>query len=235
MEVENTVLDVILKYIKKTKITINTKEFTYKFKTHPKYPLLVSITETLEYFNIDFSVYETSIEDIDNNIVAFFTILKDEENQVYPSLIEKKSNKYKSNSLSISKKSLKHSWKGIILILEENKPLKKSSLKKKIGTSILFSFLVYFFLNFETGIFDFGFFILIIFGLSLSTVALTIFFKINSTLAGKICNISPQGNCDSIINTKKWKLFEIINFTDLSFIFFVSQILIYFLAIIMAE
>ncbi|MCO7184272.1 vitamin K epoxide reductase family protein [Tenacibaculum sp. XPcli2-G] len=229
MKLEKTVSDVLLKYIKKSRITINVKEFSYRLKTHPKYPSFISVVNTLQYFDIDFSIYKTNIEDIDNNVTHFFTMLKNEQNQMLPSLIEIKNKKLKANSVNISKEKLNYSWTEIILILNEKKQRKVNQL---LTIGILFTFLSFTFIYFKVNIFDFAYFILIILGLILSIFAVRFTLKFNDVLAKKICNISTNGDCDSVINNKKWKLFEIINFADLSFVFFISQIFTFLLAFI---
>src|SRR5690606_20801350 len=66
-------------------------------------------------------------------------------------------------------------------------------------------------------------------GLFLSIAALKDILGIQSDLVNNLCNPSATTDCTSIINSKKWKFFDYVSFSDLGLLFFATQILGYLL------
>src|SRR5690606_30944446 len=164
--------DVILRTLKKNNISINSKRFVNQLKTHPEYPQLISVIDTLEAFSINFDIYETSLENINTNIPSFLALLENENNQSFLSLIEYKNKNYKSNSINISEGNLKSLWKGIIIVTErKNKSLVKI-LKPVFLNGLIAFFLLISFIKLP--ILDFLFLLLNATGIFLSVVALSI-------------------------------------------------------------
>jgi protein-disulfide isomerase len=131
--------------------------------------------------------------------------------------------------INISKKELESKWNGIVLLVEkagiENE---KHSNKNKwhwtlpVFSIILFLLTLY---QFDENIRIKLFFIFPSIGLLFSVAALKDLFGTKSELLNSFCNITSSTSCTSIIDSKKWKIFEFVNFSDLSIVFFTSQFL----------
>lgn len=67
------------------------------------------------------------------------------------------------------------------------------------------------------------FFCFPIFGFFLSFAALKDLFGTKITFINNFCNITATSSCNSIITSKKWKIFSYVNFSDLAIVFFSSQ------------
>jgi len=79
-------------------------------------------------------------------------------------------------------------------------------------------------------LFILGFYLLSIFGIILSIFSLKDIFNFHSSIQEKICKISKVLDCKAVISSKKWKLFKLLDFADLSFVFFLSQLILLIIA-----
>jgi hypothetical protein len=69
------------------------------------------------------------------------------------------------------------------------------------------------------------FFLFPIIGVLFSIAALKDLFGAKSELLNSFCNLTGPSSCETVVGSSKWKIFEIVNFSDLSIVFFASQFL----------
>jgi hypothetical protein len=65
--------DILYQYLEKEKITIDKTEFEFQIQSHPNYPSLLSIADTLTFFNINngaIKVDQTQIHLLPNFYIA---------------------------------------------------------------------------------------------------------------------------------------------------------------------
>lgn len=63
----------LFQYLKKEHINIDKSEFLFQIQSHPEYPTLLSIVDTLSFFNIENSaikVEESNIDVLPNYFIA---------------------------------------------------------------------------------------------------------------------------------------------------------------------
>ena len=80
----------LFQYLEKERINIDYDEFEFQMKSHPDYPSVIAITDTLHFFNIDNGVLRVSnaeIELLPNRFIAF---LKNERNEIEHYFVEKR-------------------------------------------------------------------------------------------------------------------------------------------------
>lgn len=224
----------VANYVKSEGGKINYDEYLFQAKNHPDYPNLVSLTDTLSFFNIDNGVIHVESSDIELLPNRFVTLLKGQHNnqpQLY--FIEKKEDLYfyskDERTISIPKEELESRWNNIVLLVEPSAGENIAATKVNIWYWTLyvlcgvafFATLLLLEENWQVKIF----FLFPILGILFSIVALKNLFNIKSEFLNNFCDFSEATNCETVVDSNKWKLLEFVNFSDLSIIFFSSQFL----------
>jgi uncharacterized membrane protein/glutaredoxin len=231
----------LFKYLEKEQVFIDKTEFEYQIQSHPEYPSLLAISDTLFFFNID--NIATRIEKFQIELLPdyFVALLMSEANIPVLNYVEKKGNNYfvtnNKKAKLISKQELESIWAEITLLVD--KPdievgVKHNRERSYMPTSLLLWFGLFFSVLFtsKTTILIVLFFVFPILGILFSIAALKDLFGAKSKLINNFCNITASSSCNSIVNSNKWKIFEILNFSDLSIVFFVFQFVGLFFSIL---
>lgn len=218
-------------YLKKEEILLDKSEFLFQIQSHPEYPSLLAISDTLTFFNINNIAIRVAFEEIDNIPSQFVSLLSKNPHSSELYFIEKKGNTFfctkDKKTFEISKTELESKWGGIVFLAEKDEIGNLIDVKKNnfivIWTSIsLVLFIAILFLfggDVETNMF----FIFPVFGILFSIAALKDLFGAKSELISNFCNITASTSCDTVVNSDKWKIFKYLNFSDLSMVFFASQ------------
>lgn len=229
----NNEFNYLFQYLDKENINIDKEEFLFQNQSHPDYPSLLSVADTLSFFNIDNGVIRVEVSDVDLLPDHFVALLNEERSKPQLYFIERKGDiflcrKDKKPS-TISKSEFESRWKGLVLLVEkpENEEILKPtknymSLVLQILALIL---LVLVLPHFET---DFSTKLFLVFpsiGIFFSVAALKDLFGTKSALLNGFCNMTASTSCATVVDSTKWKIFEVVNFSDLSIVFFVSQFL----------
>ncbi len=138
--------NLIFQYLKNEQLHIDKSEFNFQFESHPDYPTLLAISDTLNFFKIKngvFIVGETEIDLLPSNFVG---LLKNEnKTNSFLSYITKKENvfEYTFEGFDKPKKTTKEEflkyWDNTVLLVEsdDSEILKtKSNPKSKILISL---------------------------------------------------------------------------------------------------
>lgn len=216
-------------YLEKENIAIDKSEFLFQVQSHPNFPSLLAISDTLNFFTIDNGAISVASSEINLLPNRFIALLRDDDNFTQSYFVEKKGNKYfyTSNSKSklISKAELEAKWHGIVLLVEKSATTIHKFTPKKNGVLFILLISVFFGSLFlvESSLEAKLFIIFPIIGLLFSIAALKDLFGTKSKLLNDFCNITTSTSCSSIINSDKWKFFKYVNFSDLSIVFFSTQ------------
>jgi uncharacterized membrane protein/glutaredoxin len=219
-------------YLEKEGILFDKSEFLFQIQSHPDYPTLLSVSDTLNFFNIDNCVARIDFSDLEFLPNQFVTLLNEEKIEPKLFIIQKKENKYLivtgKKIIEISVLELEKKWTGIVFLVEksENEVLKPSKnwLTWILPTLCLIIFLAVIF-QIKSSLSSKLFFLLPFLGILFSLAALKDLFGTKSELINNFCNLTTSTSCTSIINSSKWKIFNFINFSDLAIVFFMSQFL----------
>lgn len=217
-------------YLEKENITIDKSEFLFQIQSHPDYPSLLSISDTLRFFNIENGAIHIAVSEIELLPNRFVTLLKEDDNEPQFCFVERKSNKYyytiDKKTSEISKTSLESRWNGVVLLAERlefgEQKMKKNKLTWVLALLCIVLFLLTLF-QFETNLGTKLFFLFPTLGFLFSLAALKDLIGTKSELINNFCNITSSTSCTIIVNSDKWKFFKFINFSDLSMVFFMSQ------------
>jgi uncharacterized membrane protein len=229
-------LEFLFKYLGKKNISIDKKEFSYQFNSHPDYPSLLAISDTLSFFNIGNAALRVGLDDFAVLPDSFVARLKTKDNDFF-SFVEKDNNEvaYTLESTAKRKKtdvqSFREFWDNIVLLVENSETIKvkKKSIAEKAlqvtTVSLLIIVLIQTSLSLKTSLF----YIFSGIGFLLGLSALRELFNKKSSIIDKFCQIAKNTSCSSVLNSKKWKIFSVLSFSDLAIIFFSSQLVGMFL------
>jgi protein-disulfide isomerase len=220
-------------YLEKENINVDKSEYEFQMQSHPDYPSLLAISDTLNFFNIKTFGARIGFEDLDNLPDRFIAHLNTELSAPQLYFIERIGNQFfytnDKKPLEIAKKELEKRWTGIVLLIEksENEEILKSnrsnwSLALQTIALLLFALALS---QFEMDYISKIFLVFPILGLLFSIAALKDLFGTKSELLNNFCNITASTSCATVVGSIKWKIFKIVNFSDLSMVFFASQFL----------
>ena len=225
-------LNFLFLYLEKEYINLDKTEFEFQLKSHPDYPSLLAIVDTLTFFGIHSFATRLEKTQIDSLPLLFIALINDEFNVPNLYLVEKKEDFYiiiKDTKIKkVSDIELEQRWLGIILLIEKSEK-EIVRIDKNIFNwafiiilSLVFGSLLYSFnINFKEIIFLLFPFI----GFLFSIAALKELFGTKSKLIDSFCNLTTSTNCATIVSSGKWKIFKIITFSDLGIVFFYSHFL----------
>jgi glutaredoxin len=235
----NLDLNFLFNYLKKEKIYIDQTEFEFQIQSHPDYPSLLSIADTLSFFKIKNLATKINNEDIANLPSNFIALIKDTNLSSNLTLVEKNNKGYKyshnDHVVEINEETFLNRFQNIVLLVdkdEERKELNEPKKSKKV--LILYSALVglcYLTLTFINGFsISLGLFVLLSsIGVYLSYEAISSEFGIKTKFSEAICTITISADCNAVINSVKSKTIKKIGISNISFAFFFTQLLGLFL------
>ncbi|AXG68272.1 vitamin K epoxide reductase family protein [Kordia sp. SMS9] len=199
--------------------------------SHPEYPSLKSITDTLDYFEIENLAATVPKEALDQMPASFLALAKGENGDEVV-LVEKKRNGIHVTNPEEKKEKLTEAafserWTGTIVAVEEQ--------EKASGIQSIQQALPYFvvaavasanvILNFSISYLLYTSLTLV--GLYISILIIREDLGIKSKAVAKVCGaISKTSTCGEVINTEGNKIFGIISLSDASFVFFAGLFLI---------
>jgi hypothetical protein len=214
--------NLLIRYLKKLNHN-KSDEFINLYESHPNYPSLLSISDSLSFLDIENISANVPFQYFDQLPNRFLTKLNHIDDFI---LLTKNNNRYKieSNSLkveSITIDIINQNWNGLVFIIEENE-----NASKNLNFNFEYKWLLYilmilslFFLKQNFDYEDIFYLSTTLFGLLISYEILKIYFKKNSK-EYKFCTMNEDVSCNSVINSKAFKLNKHIEFTDLPILFF---------------
>jgi uncharacterized membrane protein/thiol-disulfide isomerase/thioredoxin len=212
-------------------LNIDRELLNLQLLSHPEYPSLKSITDTLDYFEIEnlaAVVPKDALSQMPNSFLALINGANGEE----VVLVEKKSKGIQTLNADEKKKKMSEAafieaWTGTIVAVEEQ--------EKTVNTKSIQTALPYFIvaavasanviLNFSLPYLLYTSLTLV--GLYISILIIREDLGIKSKAVAKVCGaISKKSTCGEVINTAGNKIFGIISLSDASFVFFAGLFLI---------
>ncbi len=213
-------------------------DFSLWLTSHPDFPSLKSIKDTLKKFNIE-SIFAkidlNTLLSFDKPFLALVSYDKGEQ-----LTFAKVSNDKKKISLVIGDKKsfslpineFEEMWKNIVLVADENRSIrvaKRFILSNWLYKNALFLLigllLVTFLLVSNPSIYNITFFISTLIGFYFSILLIKKEFKIGDEVIDKFCNALPNSSCESVINSDQGKILK-LSLSTICIIYFAS-ILIY--------
>jgi len=227
-------LKLVKKYLNTNNYLPDIEEFDEYYNSHPDYPSLFAVTDTLNFFKIENIAAKVSPDHFDDLPEHFISIIETEEGDQFVYITAKnKSIHYldeNSKSVSLTKQEFLARWKEIILVIDENEnPLQHKTISPNIFHWNIIFFIVLglvLFLNITAGFYwpSLLFSILSLSGLYLSILIVQENFGIISEITSKICGITQtdKGSCHAVLSSNEAIIYKNVTLSDLCFIFFTA-------------
>jgi thiol-disulfide isomerase/thioredoxin len=233
----------LFQYLKSEHINIDQDEFALQAQSHPDYPSLLSTIDALSFFNIENGALSVSAGEIELLPERYLAMLDAEQGKPELFFIEKRGNAYyasKDNKRKIlSPEELEARWRKTVVLAEKSNLADSAAPNagklSPILTVLCAGLFALVLLQQRAEIKSLLFMLFPILGILFSIAALKDLFGTKSKLLNNFCNITASSSCTAIIGSKKWKIFEIVNFSDLSIVFFSSQLLGLFIFLLAAD
>jgi uncharacterized membrane protein/protein-disulfide isomerase len=230
----------LFKYLEKENINIDKPEFIFQITSHPNYPSILAIIDTLDFFGIENAMIKIDLFEVDLLPSRFAVLLENKANETQLFLLEKKNTHFviydeNNRKKNIQIADIKEKWSGIVLLIEKNTS-ELATVKNKnkewyflIPLLGLFLALLIMAKN-ESNINIL--FIFILLGLTCSLATIKELFNSKSELFEKFCNLTEASSCRDVVNSKRWRFFNVVNLSDLSIIFYTFQFIGLFYSIL---
>nr|WP_315031059.1 vitamin K epoxide reductase family protein [uncultured Chryseobacterium sp.] len=212
----------VVNYLDYNKIHIDKDEFELQLEGHPDFPSLLAFSDALRFFNIENYSYRIDNDEKDILPEDFLALLEGEL-----AIVNNKNNQLTING-SLSNDFFSK-WENIILVIEKEGELasKKSILNYSyINWGILIVLFV-FLLGYNS-----SYVILKSTFVCTSLIGFVFAYEAYKKTHGKgtfipvgVCKSNYLNtDCDLVFNSKKWKIFNTIDLSEISLLFFSSQI-----------
>jgi uncharacterized membrane protein len=222
-------LKLVQKFLQINRYSEIKNEFKDLFLSHPNYPSLFAITDSLDLLSVENAAVRVSKEqivDLPSNFLAYF---KEELILVEKAKNFVRINTIKRGSIKMPYEKFLLDWNGVIVAIEPNNVIARDNLK------VEFSWLKYtlpllllvgmsFFYN-TYNLFSVVFLTTSILGFFISVFIVQEKLGFKNSIISKFCNLSSNSSCSSVINGKEVIGDKWINFSDLPLIFFGSSLI----------
>jgi len=216
--------------------SISATDLELQLISHNEYPSLKAITDTLDYFdieNIAANVPKDAFDQLPNSFLAL--IDKDDQSELV--FLQKKKNEnvilrdssYKKIKTSVPK--FMDVWSGTLVAVEQVSITKSKTGYFKtysLGIGMLLLFFLGVLENLNTSFYTMLYVVLGFFGLLVSYLIVKEHLGVKDTVNSRFCGIlssNPKG-CAAVINSKESKLLNGLGLGDLSFVYFLSLIMV---------
>ncbi len=210
------------------------QEFKENYLSHPNYPSLYAITDSLELMGIENITATVPKEQLQNLPEVFIASLYIGEKTEFV-LVNKTqtgitytNQKEKTKTLSFEEFNV--IWDGLILAIGENEKTEEKSQKMEVKnvTSFLLLTSVFIAVYFLNGTFSWvsGISLLLsVFGLLIGIFIIQESLGEANPVVSKVCNgANNTVSCDSVVKSNEGKLFFGISFSDLPIVFFFTNL-----------
>ena len=217
-------LKLVQKFLQINRYSEVKNEFKDLFLSHPNYPSLFAITDSLDLMSIEnaaIRVPKEQIVDLPSNFLAYF--------QDELILVEKAKNGVrvttsKKGIFKMAYEKFLLDWNGVIVAIEPNNIIARENLKVEYNwlKYILPLFLLVglsFFYN-TYNIFSLVFLTTSILGFIVSIFIVQEKLGFKNNLISKFCDLSSNSSCNSVINSDGKNQNRLLNFSDLPLFFF---------------
>ncbi|MBI9069323.1 MAG: hypothetical protein JEZ09_18645 [Salinivirgaceae bacterium] len=226
----------------KVQITLDSLEIL--IKTNCQYPSLIAICDTLDELKIKHNIYKLPLDELTNLEQPFIAHTTNSKGDIlFIHKIERKFVHFVDDSRKIIKADINDFIKGlsgIVIVLSpskesgainyvretQNETLFRVSQIASVILLILFCFVIgdsrSYIIDFSSSIA----FALKLLGISISLLLVLEEYRKENRFTKKLCNISSQFNCKSVLDSPYSKIFGNITLADLSIIYFTTGLML---------
>jgi uncharacterized membrane protein len=221
-------INVVNKYLDRNGYSNQKESFEDLFLSHPNYPSVFAITDSLDMLSIDnvaIKVPKEQFIDLPDSFLAIFN-----QNMV---LVSKSKNNIEIENEDASTKNITSNeflthWNEVIIAVEQNVNLALKSKNNSKWLSYTLPFIVLIALSIFFNKYNLNSFLTLItslIGMLFSILIIQEKFGIKSEMASKFCNINPNASCDTVIKSNQGEINKWFSFSDLPLLFFSISVL----------
>ncbi len=227
-------IQLVEKFIHQLKYYPNSVEFKDHYLSHPDYPSLYAVTDTLDFYGIENIAARVTVDQFSDLPSQFLTLYQTTKGEQFIYVTQKNENDIdfidednKTQHVSISE--FNTNWKGIIVAIDENKSNIKAPTNNKNKEWVFIAIIVVFLIAFTQITHGFsiasvlyGF--LSIAGLGFSVLLIQENLGINNEITSKICGVTQidAGGCKSVLNSSAAIIYKNFSLSDACFCFFTT-------------
>ncbi|MFT4071711.1 MAG: thioredoxin domain-containing protein [Dysgonamonadaceae bacterium] len=239
----------LITFLKLLNIKVNNSTVANELQSHPDFPSILSISDSLTKWNIPNGVGKVDIANINQLPIPFIAYTKYDVETLC--IVNKISATYvhyylpeTGKFITDDRANFLKKWTGIYLIAEktnisgekEYQKIKRNFWIKQIIPFILLSLLLFFQLRtlvshfpFSTGVLDnWGILVqwsILLFGATVSCLLLWHEVDSANPILHKFCTGLPKGNCDAVLNSKQSVVFNWLSWSEAGFFYFAGGLL----------
>ena len=222
-------LKLVQKFLQINRYSEIKNEFKDLFLSHPNYPSLFAITDSLDLLSIEnaaIRVPKEQIEDLPANFLAYF---KDELILVEKAKNDVRITTTRKGAHKMAYEKFLLDWSGVIVAIEPNNVVARENLKVeynwlKYSLPLFLLLGLSFFYN-TYSLFSLVFLTTAILGFIVSIFIIQEKLGFKNTVISKLCNLSANSSCNSVMNANEGTENKLFNFSDLPLIFFGSSLI----------
>ena len=222
-------IKIVKKYLALSQFSDQKENFEDLFLSHPNYPSVFAITDSLDMLSIDNLAIKVPKEQF-VQLPEFFLAVYN-QNMVLVSKtntsITIETEEGKQQKLSFNE--FLTGWNDIIVVIEPNSNtiIKKQEINTKW---LLYTLPVIVLIILSATYNNYNLNAIVLLATSIIGLVISIFivqekFGIKNEIASKFCNINPNTSCDSVIKSNKSEINKWLSFSDLPLLFFSISIL----------
>ncbi len=225
---KNTIEKIVESVLVQNRISnFDKKDLELQLQIHPSYPSFQSITDTLDYFNIDNIAVEVPIEALDQLPKSFISLVKTENSEEIVTVINSK------DSIEIKHSSLKKKkytyeqfialWIPKVIAVEYNAKQRFVFKQSFLQIFLILMLFVGMALTFAATAWDANqivFLLTSVIGIVFSFFALRESLGIQSQAIHQFCTSVGNTNCGDVINNNSGKLLKNFTLADAGMVFF---------------
>ncbi|MFE3867526.1 vitamin K epoxide reductase family protein [Flavobacterium sp. LS2P90] len=217
-------IDLVQKYLDSNSFSSHKIAFKDLFESHPNYPSIFAITDTLELLSIEnvaIKVPKEQLIELPNSFLAIFNqrLVLVSKTSTLITIVTEKGDK---QDLSFDKFIL--NWNGIIIAIEPNKNIVNERLQINSKWFLyclpVFALVTLSTISIRYALNDFLLLLTSIIGLVFSVFIIQEKLGLSNQIVSKFCNINPNTSCDSVIKSDKGEINKWVSFSDLPILFF---------------
>lgn len=214
------------KYLKSRKFDSQINAFEDAFLSHPNYPSLLAITDSLTQLEIENIAAKVPFKHIDKLPKSFIAELFVDKKEYY--IVSEVNNYFiLENEIGI-KRNINHAdlekfWTGIILMIEINENNNQKNILSKANyflPLLLVAFCLLHLVGNSASILEYTFLSFSALGVFVSLEIVKTYLSDKSENESKFCTANTNFSCKSIISSKAYSFSKYLEFVDLPIIFF---------------
>jgi uncharacterized membrane protein/thiol-disulfide isomerase/thioredoxin len=224
----NKIDKLVLSLLRQNGYSLSSNELELQLYSHPEFPSLKAITDTLDFFKVENIALKVKFEALSKLPNTFLAVLNNGD----LNLVNKKSNNLKltrndSTTKRIAKKEFESIWSGLVIAIEAKKKIRGKNINNisiKILAIILLIALIT--VNFITqDVTAWVMLTLSFIGLFVSYIASNNELNIDDGFQSKFCYSEDEENdCSKVIKSQESKILGFLSLADLGIIYYLSLI-----------